>query len=122
MSSTSSISRTIVVLGATGQQGGAVARALATSGEWRVRVLSRTTDSDPARRLAAEGFDAVRADMEEPASLTRGSAGAHGVLSVLGAEQGRCVEARRGIAVADAALAASVSHFVYASVGGAYRR
>ncbi|MFD2029176.1 NmrA family NAD(P)-binding protein [Ancylobacter dichloromethanicus] len=42
--------------------------------------------------------------------------------SVQGTDQGGEVETRRGIAVADAALAAGVEHFIYGSVGGADRR
>lgn len=114
--------RTIVVLGATGQQGGAVARSLRASGHWRIRALSRNPDSEAAQQLAAGGIEVVPADMDDSASLRTAFADAYGVFSVQGAEQGAEVETRRGIAVADAALAAGVRHFVYASVGGADRR
>jgi len=114
--------KTIVVLGATGQQGGAVARSLAADGRWQVRALSRHPDSDTARRLAADGIRVALGDMDDPASLQAAFAGAHGVFSVQGTDRGGEVEARRGIAVADAAQAAGVGHFIYASVGGAERR
>jgi len=114
--------KTIVVLGATGQQGGAVARSLAADGRWQVRALSRHPDSDTARHLAADGIRVVVGDMDDPASLQAAFAGAHGVFSVQGTDRGGEVEARRGIAVADAAQAAGVGHFIYASVGGAERR
>ncbi|WP_218162550.1 NmrA/HSCARG family protein [Paraburkholderia diazotrophica] len=114
--------RTIVVLGATGQQGGAVARSLIADGRWKVRALSRNPDSDTARRLAASGMEVVAADMDNPASLRAAFAGAYGVFSVQGTDQGGEVESRRGIAVADAARAAEVTHFIYSSVGGADRR
>lgn len=114
--------RTIVVLGATGQQGGAVARSLITDGRWKVRALSRNPDSDTARRLIASGIEVVAADMDNPASLQAAFADVHGVFSVQGADQGGEVEIRRGIAVADAARAAEVAHFIYSSVGGAERR
>lgn len=114
--------KTIVVLGATGQQGGAVARSLAADGRWQVRALSRHPDSDTARHLAADGIRVVVGDMDDPASLQAAFAGAHGVFSVQGTDRGGEVETRRGIAVADAAQAAGVGHFIYASVGGAERR
>jgi len=114
--------KTIVVLGATGQQGGAVARSLAADGRWQVRALSRHPDSDTARRLAADGIRVALGDMDDPASLQAAFAGAHGVFSVQGTDRGGEVETRRGIAVADAAQAAGVGHFIYASVGGAERR
>ena len=43
---------TIVVLGATGQQGGAVTRALLADGQWTIRTITRNPNSDAARRLA----------------------------------------------------------------------
>ncbi|MFU4219449.1 NmrA/HSCARG family protein [[Pseudomonas] boreopolis] len=113
---------TIVVLGATGQQGGAVARSLIADGRWQVRALSRHPDSGTARRLAADGIQVVVGDMDDPASLQAAFAGAYGVFSVQGTDQGGEVETRRGIAVANAARAAGVQHFIYASVGGADRR
>lgn len=114
--------RTIVVLGATGQQGGAVARSLIAAGRWKVRALSRNPDSDTARQLAASGMEVVAADMDNPASLQAAFAGVHGVFSVQGTDQGGEAEIRRGIAVADTARAADVAHFIYSSVGGADRR
>lgn len=114
--------KTIVVLGATGQQGGAVARSLIADGRWQVRALSRHPDSDTARRLTASGIEVVAADMDDAASLQAAFAGTHGVFSVQGSDDGGELETRRGIAVADAALAAGVSHLIYSSVGGANRQ
>ncbi|VWC35902.1 NmrA/HSCARG family protein [Burkholderia lata] len=114
--------KTIVVLGATGQQGGAVVRSLKADGHWYIRALSRNPNSIAAKQLAADGIEVVAADLEDPASLRTAFAGALGVFSVQGSEQGAAVETRRGIAAADAALAAGVQHFIYASVGGADRR
>lgn len=64
----------------------------------------------------------MAADMDNPASLQAAFNGAHGVFSVQGTDQGLETETKRGIAVADAALATGVNHFIYASVGGAERR
>ncbi|KAB2913571.1 MAG: NmrA/HSCARG family protein [Hyphomicrobiaceae bacterium] len=114
--------RTIVVLGATGQQGGAVTRALAADSQWRIRTVSRDLHSEAARGLAGRGFEVVAANMDDPKSLLTAFKGAHGVFSVQGSDQGGEVETKRGIAVADAALAAGIAHFIYASVGGADRQ
>lgn len=121
MSTVNNSTKTIVVLGATGQQGGAVTRALA-DGQWRIRTLSRDPHSEAARRLAGRGIEVVAANMDDPQSLLAAFKGAHGVFSVQGNDQGGEVEAKRGIAVADAAHAAGIAHFIYASVGGADRR
>ena len=48
--------RTVFVTGATGQQGGAVARALLARGH-KVRALTRNPSSDAAKALAAAGVD-----------------------------------------------------------------
>jgi len=48
-----STKRSVLVTGATGQQGGAVARALVSRG-YRVKALTRKPDSDAARRRQAQ--------------------------------------------------------------------
>src|SRR5918995_7216314 len=74
-------SKTVVVCGATGRQGGAVARRLLDRG-WPVRALTRRPDSDRAQALADGGAEVVRADMGERGSLEAAVEGAHGVYSV----------------------------------------
>lgn len=111
--------RLIVVTGATGRQGGAVARHLLADG-WRVRAVTRNPGSAAAARLAARGAEVVRAALDDASSLASAVAGAHGVYSVqnfwdCGVER----EIRQGKAVAAAAAAAGVRHFVYGSVGSA---
>ncbi len=73
--------RTIVVTGATGRQGGALARRLVRDG-WRVRALNRDANSKKARALRGAGIDVVQGDMSDEASLAAAFAGAHGVYSV----------------------------------------
>jgi nucleoside-diphosphate-sugar epimerase len=60
----------IAVAGATGKQGGAVARKLLARG-YQVRAMTRTPQSEPARQLSALGADVVQADLDDPASLER---------------------------------------------------
>ena len=74
-------SRTIVVTGATGLQGGAVARRLLEDG-WQVRGLTRNPASEQARDLRALGAEVVQGDMAEAASLRPVFEGAYGVYSV----------------------------------------
>lgn len=110
-------SKIVVVAGATGRQGGAVARALLADG-WRVRALTRDAGSAKARELAAIGADVVQADMADPASLGRAFAGAHGVYSVQNPMiSGLEAEVRQGRNVGDAASRAGVRHLVYGSAG-----
>lgn len=111
----------IVVLGATGQQGGAVARALIADGRWHVRAVSRDPASSAARELTSLGIEVVPGDLDRIESLRPAFAGAYGVYSVQGTRRGHEVEVGQGSAVVDAAAACGIEHFVYASVGGAER-
>src|SRR6266481_5403478 len=67
----------IAVIGATGQQGGGVVRALQASGEFKVRGLSRNPDKH--RQLADE---VVQADLDRPETLQAAFKGAYGVFLV----------------------------------------
>lgn len=112
-----------LVIGATGNQGGATARELLSRG-WDVRALVRDPDKPEARELAERGVRLVRGDMDDEASLRRAMTGVHGVFSVqaLAYEPATlAAEVRQGKAVADAAKATGIDHFVYSSVGGAER-
>ena len=113
---------TILVLGATGRQGGAVARELLRRGH-RVHALVRDAAKDQARALEQAGAVLVRGDMDDAASLAAAMDGVHGVFSVQTFRGPGGVEAeeRQARAVADAAVRAGVRHFVYSSVGGADR-
>lgn len=109
----------ILVTGATGQQGGAVARHLLVAG-FPVRALVRHPDSAAAQALAQKGVELRTGDFSQPESLSRALAGVHGVFSVQPLLPGRAeVEVQWGKQMADAALAAGVRHFIYASVLGA---
>src|ERR1700704_1308010 len=67
----------ISVVGATGQQGGAVARALQASGQFKVRALTRNPGKH--RELAEE---VVEADLDQPETLNAAFEWAHGVFLV----------------------------------------
>jgi uncharacterized protein YbjT (DUF2867 family) len=109
--------RVIVVTGATGLQGSAVALHLLTDG-WSVRALTRNAASAPARALAARGAAVVRGDMDDAASLRPVFAGAYGVYSVQNPVlSGPEREVRQGTNVADVAKAVGVQHLVYGSAG-----
>ncbi|GHO64128.1 NmrA family transcriptional regulator [Ktedonobacter sp. SOSP1-52] len=114
--------KTILVLGATGRQGGATVRQLLTRG-WNVRALVRHTDTRSARDLQLQGVELVQGDLDQPASLRNALESVYGVFSVQTSfsEGGLEAEVRWGKAIADAALAAGISHFVYSSVGAAER-
>ncbi|TQV93277.1 NmrA-like family protein [Cordyceps javanica] len=76
------MSKTIVVLGATGNQGGSVASTFLRNPEWRVRAVTRDAASAKAASLRSRGAEVVEADLDDPASLRAAFAGAHAVYAV----------------------------------------
>lgn len=114
--------RTILVSGATGQQGGFVARQLLKTG-FQVRALTRRPESPAAQALSSLGIEIVKGDLDARDSLDQALKGAYGAFSVQNFyETGFDKEIRQGATFADAAQAAGVAHFVYSSVGGADRQ
>src|SRR5262249_13671550 len=114
--------KTVLVIGATGRQGGASARRLLERG-WAVRALVRDPAAPAARALAERGAALVQGDLDDRASVERALAGAyggHGVRAYPPQDPAR--EVRQGTTVVDAARAAGVGHLVYSSAAGADRR
>jgi uncharacterized protein YbjT (DUF2867 family) len=116
------MSRTILITGVTGNQGGAVAQALRGSG-FRLRGLTRKPESERAAALARQGIDVVKGDLDDEATLRPALAGAWGVFGVQNtAEAGVEREEEQGKRLATLAREAGVEHYVYTSVGSANRR
>ncbi|ATB39473.1 NmrA family protein [Cystobacter fuscus] len=111
----------VLVAGATGKQGGAVARSLLARRQ-SVRALVRDPQSPSAAALKALGADLVRGDLMDKASLLEACAGVRAVFSIppltletLGTDAVRVM----GKNLVDAAKDAGVPHFVHTSVSGA---
>ncbi|HCM5330975.1 TPA: transposase [Klebsiella pneumoniae] len=111
-----------LVFGATGQQGGAVARALKARGK-TVRAFVRDAQSDKARALAGLGIKLVVGDLFDRASIDRAMQGVNRVFSVQTSSPSGLVsdeqEVMQGKAIADSAVAANVEFLVYSSGGAA---
>jgi uncharacterized protein YbjT (DUF2867 family) len=116
------ITGVVAVVGATGQQGGATARALLDAGV-AVRALVRNPEKPAAQRLASLGAELVVADLDDPATLRAAFDRVSRVFAMTTSLAGRGTtqETSDGYAIADAAKAASVEHLVYSSVGAAER-
>ncbi|WP_341720633.1 NmrA/HSCARG family protein [Micromonospora sp. FIMYZ51] len=111
----------VLVIGATGKQGGATARALLNRGVG-VRALVRDTGTDAALALRERGAELVRGDLDDPASLLAAATGMDGVFSVPFpdlADLAGDAELRRGRNVIEAVRKAGVPHLVHSSVSGA---
>jgi uncharacterized protein YbjT (DUF2867 family) len=74
----------IAIIGATGAQGGGLARAILADpdGGFAVRAITRKPDSDKARELASKGAEVVSADLDDFESLRKAFLGAHGAFCV----------------------------------------
>lgn len=110
----------IAVTGATGAQGGGLVRAILADrdGPYRVRAITRKPDSDKARSLASLGAEIVAGDADEPASLERAFAGAHGAFCVTNFWEHYSAE-REGVqaaALARATRKAGVAHVVWSTL------
>jgi nucleoside-diphosphate-sugar epimerase len=74
--------KTIAILGATGNQGGSVAATFLSNPQWHVRALTRSPTSSRALALASLGAEIVHADMDSPSSLASAFASVHAIFAV----------------------------------------
>jgi uncharacterized protein YbjT (DUF2867 family) len=101
----------IAVVGATGQQGGAVVRALQADNQFKVRALTRNPAKQ--RELADE---VIQADLNRPETLTAAFEGAHGVFLVTNFREEGIDEVEQATAAIRAAKDAGVKHFVWSTL------
>ena len=107
----SNTQKLIAVAGATGQQGGAVMRALQESGLFKVRALTRNPAKHPKL-----GDEVVLADFNRPETLKAAFAGAHGVFLVTNAWEAGAEEPKQALAAVNAANDAGVQHFIWSTL------
>lgn len=111
---------TVLVTGATGKQGGALARLLLKRGH-RVRAFVRSPDSPPAKELEERGAELVPGDFDDPDSIERAMQGVDAVFAMATPFEAGGLEAevRHGRYLIDTAKLTHVRHFLYSSVAGA---
>jgi uncharacterized protein YbjT (DUF2867 family) len=110
----------IAVVGATGAQGGGLARAIAADrdGPFAARAITRKPDSARAQALANAGIEVVAGDSDDPASLVRAFDGAYGAYCVtnfwehLSAER----EGMQAAAMARATRQAGLRHVIWSTL------
>src|SRR5206468_7920388 len=112
--------KVIAVTGATGAQGGGLARAILSdpSGGFACRAMTRDPNKDTARALAVRGAEVVRADMDDVESLKKAFAGAHGVYCVTNFWEHFSAEKEKAQAknMAEAAKAVGVKHVIWSTL------
>src|ERR1700746_330205 len=101
----------IAVVGATGQQGGAVVRALQAGNRFKVRALTRNPGKH--RGLADE---VIQADLNRPETLTGAFEEAHGVFLVTSAWEQGTNEFQQATAAVRAAKDAGVQLLVWSTL------
>lgn len=110
----------IAVMGATGAQGGGLVRAIHAErdGPLTVRAITRKPDSEKAQALAALGIQVVAGDADDPPSLERAFAGAHGVFCVTNFWEHFSPdrETDQATAMARASRKAGVQHVVWSTL------
>jgi len=119
----------IAVLGATGSQGGGLARAILADpdGPFAVRALTRSAKSDSARALAAAGAEVVEADLDDESSLRKAFEGAYGAYVVTNywaertpeeeaAQTPAEMELAQAQAAANAAKDAGLAHVIWSTL------
>ena len=112
----------ILVTGATGQQGGAVARELLANG-YKVKALTRKPESEKARELAKLGAEIVKGDLDDPVSLENAMKDTWGVFAIQNTWEGGVEkEEEQGKRTAEIAKKTGVKHLVYTSVGSADKK
>lgn len=113
--------KTILVIGATGAQGGSVARHLLKRGGFRVRALTRKPDSAKAAALRQAGAEVVRGELDDPHSLAAALMGCYGAFGVTNYWEHFEKEYQHGKNLIDAVKASGVEHFVFSSLPHAAR-
>jgi uncharacterized protein YbjT (DUF2867 family) len=114
------MAKVIAVVGATGAQGGGLVRAILNdkAGGFAARALTRDVNSDKAKALAKLGAEVVATNIDQPQSLARAFAGAHGAYCVtffwdhLSPDR----ELAEAKAMAQAAKQAGVQHVVWSTL------
>jgi uncharacterized protein YbjT (DUF2867 family) len=105
----------ILVTGATGAQGGSVAKTLLKEGKYKVRILTRDETSTRAIALRHAGAEIAIGDYNDPESLREAMKGVYGVFGVTDFEEHLEREIFHGKNLIDTVKYAGVEHFVYSS-------
>lgn len=106
----------ILVIGATGAQGGSVASHLLDRGKFAVRALTRNLESEKAQKLRARGAEVVWGELEDRASLRAALKGVDAVFGVTNFWEHFEKEVEHGRNLINAVAGADVEHFVLSTL------
>lgn len=110
----------ILVTGATGAQGGSVARHLLNSGRFAVRGLTRNANSEKAKALRKAGAEIVTGDLYNKASIAAALKDCDVVFGVTNFWEHFEKEWEQGVNLVDAVAESGVKQFVFSTLPHIY--
>lgn len=129
------MSKLLAVIGATGQQGSAVVEYVINDPElsqkYKIRAVTRTTDSEKATLLKKKNVDVVQGDVQDKSSLEKAFSGVHTLFAMTTPAGGEnAVEDELNVikTIADVAVERGVEYIIFSTLpsvtdisGGKYR-
>jgi len=116
----------VTIVGATGQQGEAVVKAFAGNPVYRIRGLTRNPDGEPAKKLAAQGIEVVKVDLDDlestkaafkDSAIVFAVTDFYGLFQKHGPQKAKEMEAQQGINMAKAASATpTLEHYIWSTL------
>lgn len=111
----------ILVTGATGGQGGSVARYLLESNKYSVRALTRHPESEKALALKEAGAEIIKGDLADKDFLHHAVKGCYGVFGVTNFWEHFQKEYDHGMNLIEAVKNSDVQHFVFSTLPSAVK-
>ena len=108
--------KNIVVFGATGAQGGSVARHLLARKQYAVRAFTRNASSPAAQALRELGAEIVEGNLDDKTSIRKALDGVYGVFGVTNFWEHFAKEEEQGRNMIRAIAGSDVEHLVYSSL------
>lgn len=116
----------VIVVGATGTQGGSVVNSLLQDSTYRVRAITRNPDSDAGKALKAKGAEVVGANLNDEESLVNAFTGAYAIFAVtnffepamsVGIDQARKIEYQQAVNMVKAAKKTpTLQHYLWSTL------
>ena len=120
------MSKTLVVFGATGQQGGSVVEHVLNdstlSKEYKIRAVTRDPSAQSAQALKQKGVEVVKGDADDASSLKGVMQGAHSAFVITATVYDQHLYTRelaQGKAIGDAAVAAGLQYLIFSTLAAA---
>ncbi|KAK6527502.1 hypothetical protein TWF694_004485 [Orbilia ellipsospora] len=123
------MSKLLTVIGGTGTQGLSLINEALKDGKYKIRALTRNTNSSKAKALASKGVEVVQADINDKQSLVRAFEGSHAIYGITdffepfgahGPQKAIEIETAQGINIAKAAAETStLEHYIWSTLPNA---